>query len=73
MFFTFVLCVSKAMGQTEQRLRRLKGGWVNKRSNWIRIGLWQGMVDEKLIDFDLLLNQKKEIDNFIAESAFLSV
>lgn len=73
MFFTFVLCVGKAMGQTEQRLRRLKEGWVNKRSNWISIGLWQGMVDEKLIDFDLLLNQKKEIDNFIAESAFLSV
>lgn len=31
------------------------------------------MVDEKLIDFDWLLNQKKEIDNFIVESAFLSV
>lgn len=61
------------MGQTEQRLRRLKEGWVNIRSNWIRIGLWQGMVDEKLIDFDLLLNKKKEIDNFIVESAFLSV
>lgn len=31
------------------------------------------MVDERLIDFDLLLNQKKEIDNFIVESAFLSI
>jgi len=32
------------------------GRGLNKRSNWIRIGLWQGIVDEKLIDFDLLLN-----------------
>jgi len=43
------------MGQMEQRLRRLKGGGINKRSNWITIGLCQGMVDEKLIAFDSLL------------------
>lgn len=53
---TFVIHANITVGQTEHRLRRLKGGGINKRGNWIRIGLWQGMVDEKLIGFDLLLN-----------------